>query len=132
MSHSRNCTNNSLKFCEYLDNLKKYINNKEGEKYKKIIIILDGASIHHSKQIKTKLKEIIDLVIYLPVYTPQHPPVEHYFYIFKYNLISKRRSEPINLENMIGRKELEGTGQCKLAEGGFPVETPVHCFETGF
>ena len=68
---------------------------------------MDGASIHHSKQTKTRLKEIIDLVIYLPVYALQYVPVEHYFSIFRYNLISKR-SEPINLGNMIGRKEFEG------------------------
>ena len=51
---------------------------KEGQ-----IVIMDNASFHKSAKIKELIEARKCQLIYLPPYSPEHNPIEHYWYILK-------------------------------------------------
>ena len=51
-----------------------------------MLIVLDNWSIHKSKEVMQKLKQISNKITYLPAYTPQFTPIELWFSKIKENL----------------------------------------------
>ena len=62
-------------------------------------------SINPKNSIKW-LEENIELVIFLPPYTPQYAPVEHFFSVFKNKIMKLSRETFINLKSEISRQRI--------------------------
>lgn len=75
----------------YID---KYIFNK----YEKKVIILDNAKFHHNKDVKEKIKESKNNLLYSIRYNPQCNPIENYFNQLKHYIKLK---SPITYEEIV-------------------------------
>ena len=88
-SHLLKTTINSSKFIEYLIDFDKFIHLKWKCKNRRIIIILDNASIHSAKNLIEAMQKKFAAIFFLPQYSPQYAPVENFFSVMKSNLCSK-------------------------------------------
>lgn len=62
----------------------------QNTKTKRIIVILDNASIHTSKKVVNFLKRNPKIELkYLPTYSPEYNPVEQIWLFLKRNILSK-------------------------------------------
>ena len=63
-------TSDSNKFSLFLDKINEWIiANKKFQK-QEVLLVLDNWSIHKSKEVMQKLKQISNKVTYLPAYSP--------------------------------------------------------------
>ena len=72
------------------------IKDSEGAEVQRSLVILDNASIHHAKLIKDYLNIEGLNVAYIPQYSPEMAPVEHYFSKLKQTVINKARGKSID------------------------------------
>ena len=74
------CNTNSNVFIEFVDELRKFINDKDYYKDyykdKTILLLIDNASYHKTKPVVEKLRWISRLIIFIPPYSPQFNPIE--------------------------------------------------------
>ena len=63
------------------------------------IIVLDNASFHQSQKIKDLIKNVGCKLIYLPPYSPDLNPIEHYWHKIKTVIRKKMRDIKILLED---------------------------------
>ena len=82
--HLRIGSNYSLNFVEFLNDRRKYI--KAEFKHKIISILLENTRTHWMKIWIETLKENFDRLIFIPPYTQQYAPVEHFYELFKNDL----------------------------------------------
>jgi transposase len=59
--------------------LENWLKAKKKVELKDIIVILDNAMIHKSKIVLNHFREVGWEVFFLPAYTPELAPVEHFF-----------------------------------------------------
>ena len=95
---------NSETFIEFLIDLKKYINNNQIFKKRSILILLDNAPIHRAKTSINNLKEKFDKLIFIPPYTPQYAPIEHFFGFLKSSIKVYSTSKVVNLRSGEGEQ----------------------------
>ena len=81
-----NQTTDSNKFKLFLDKLNEWIKTNESFQKQEVLIVLDNWSIHKSKEVMQKLKQISNKIAYLPAYTPKFAPIELWFSKIKENL----------------------------------------------
>lgn len=60
------------------------------------VIVMDNASFHKSPEIKKLIEERGCKLIYLPPYSPEHNPIEHYWAVLK-KCIKKLRKNDIDV-----------------------------------
>ena len=65
-----NQTTDSNKFKLFFDNLNEWIITNESFQKQEVLIVQDNWSIHKSKEVMQKLKQISNKITYLPAYTP--------------------------------------------------------------
>ena len=82
--------NNTEKFLEFLNELKEKIVEE------RVTIVLDNASVHHAKLVKTRILLRYGWIpIYNQPYAPKYMPIEHFFAVLKHqyrlNLLEDRK-----------------------------------------
>ena len=102
--HLRVGSVDSGSFVEFLDDLRKYIKADRWFKHKSISILLDNAPTHRAKISIEALKENFDRLIFIPPYTPQYAPVEHFFWFLKSDLKAYNGDKMVSLRNGEGEK----------------------------
>ena len=78
-----------------------FIKDSEGVEIQRSLVILDNASIHHAKVVKDYMKKEGLNVAYIPQYSPEMAPVEHYFSILKQTVINKARGKNIDWRSQV-------------------------------
>ena len=87
-----------------LVDLKKYIRSNRVFKNRSFSILLDNASTHKAKDSLSNLKENFNTVIFIPPYTPQYAPVEHFFGFLKISIKVSRVRKLVNLRSGEGEE----------------------------
>ena len=98
-------------FSDFLKDLWKFIKLKYRCTSKRTIIMLDNAATHRTKNVINIMKENFDLVYYLPPYSPQYAPVEHFFSLLKNTISKSCKQKWINLNSEKGRSEISSALQ---------------------
>ena len=98
-SSIQSTTINSENFVEFLKDLKKFIETKWKIQNRRVIIWLDNASSHSSKQTIKFLIQHFNAVFFLPQYSPQYAPVENFFSLFKSKLCSNLKEKSMSLKS---------------------------------
>jgi transposase len=62
-----------------------------------MIVIIDNASFHKSSRIRNLIEQAGCLLIYLPPYSPDLNPIEHYWYKLKTMIRKMMRNAKITL-----------------------------------
>ena len=83
-------------FIEFVTEMAKFIQEKEGIKSQNCLVILDNASIHRSAMAQESLKIAGFSVAFIPQYTPEMAPIERYFSKLKKTVINKARGKMID------------------------------------
>ena len=97
-----NETADSNKFKLFLDKLNEWIIINESFQKQEVLIVLDNWSIHKSKEVMQKLKQISNKIPYLPAYTPQFAPIELWFSKIKENLRRSWSNKVVKLSEKSG------------------------------
>lgn len=66
---------------------------------KGMTLIIDNASFHKSSKIKELIERASAKILYLPPYSPDFNPIEHYWHKIKNAIRKVRRNTEISLEN---------------------------------
>ena len=86
---------NSKLFIIFLKELIRFIKEIEQVEQQKVLILLDNASIHRSGKVKEILENENMNVAYIPQYSPELAPIEHYFSKLKQVVIGRSREKNI-------------------------------------
>ena len=105
-NHIRNQSINSQIFSEFVVDLGKFMNSRLSEKSKRLVLLLDNASIHKTKDVQELLSKTFNLVIYLPAYSPLFAQVEHYFSVTKNNIINEHKGIKVGMKSETETKKL--------------------------
>ena len=95
---------NSETFIEFLIDLKKYIKNNQIFKKRRISILLDNTPTHRAKTSINILKKKFDRLIFIPPYTLQDAPIEHFFGFLKSSIKAYHTSKVVNLRSREGEQ----------------------------
>ena len=98
---------NSELFIHFLNLLAKFIEDGEKTKLQNCLVILDNASIHRSKITIDKIKSIGFSVAFIPQYSPEMAPIEHYFSKLKSTVINRARGQSIDWRSEYSNQLLE-------------------------
>ena len=90
-------TINSRNFVWFLKIMKDWLNSHDNFGYDDVVILLDNASIHKSKEAKIMIERLWCKVIYLPAYSPEFAPIEMAFSLLKRDLSKSWQNERVNL-----------------------------------
>ena len=88
-------------FIEFLAELIRFIKEKEKVETKDCLIILDNASVHRSLVVKEFMKSENLNVAYIPQYSPELAPIEHYFSKLKQEVIRGARGKDIDWKSPV-------------------------------
>ena len=91
-------------FIGFLVDLKKYIRSNRVFKNRSFSILMDNASTHRAKDSLSNLKENFNTVIFIPPYTPQYSPIEHFFGFLKSSIKACRVSKLVNIRSGEGEE----------------------------
>ena len=80
-----------------------FIIDSEGVEIRRSLVIMDNASIHNVKVVKDYIKKEGLNVAYIPQYSPEKAPVEHYFSKLKQTVINKARGKNSILKDKLFR-----------------------------
>jgi len=81
------------------------------------VLIMDNCSVHHSKDVKKRLKELSIRVLYMPPYSPELNPIEEAWSVIKRNLRQKKaRSISEYVESL---PELKNSVSAEKSKGFF-------------
>ena len=106
-SHLHNSTIDSNKLVEFFSDLLKFIKSKRYDMNRRLILIMDNATIHKSQSTNAWMKDKFDLVLFLPPYTLQYAPVEHFFSAFKRNILRSWREIQTNLKSEMAKIKIK-------------------------
>ena len=91
---------------KFMKEMVSFIKDSEGAEVQRSLVILDNASIHHAKVIKDYLNKEGLNVAYIPQYSPEMAPVEHYFSKLKQTVINKARGKSIDWRSHVANSLL--------------------------
>lgn len=74
-------------------------------------VIIDNASFHKSEKIKNLMQSAGIKLIYLPPYSPDLNPIEHYWHKIKNSIRKLMRNSKLSLENAM-EKTLKEMSMC--------------------
>ena len=83
-------------FGGFIKSLKEFVMNKLRVPLDKVLIILDNAAIHKSKQMKKLYIEEGLRVLFLPAYSPELAPIEKFFSRIKRNVLKEASGKLLN------------------------------------
>ena len=92
----RNKTITSDHFVEFLWKLVKFISKEEKVEPQRCLFILDNASIHRSDKIKEYMKSKNLSIAYIPQYSPELAPIEHYFSKLKHEVTKQTKGKSVD------------------------------------
>ena len=81
---------------KFLQELQIFLTSKIQTQIRNWLIIVDNASIHRCKAIKSFIKQENLSIAYIPPYSPEMAPVEKYFSVLKKNVIKQNIGRQIN------------------------------------
>ena len=87
---------NSKLFIIFLKELIRFIKETEQVEQQKVLILLDNASIHRSGEVKEILENENLNIAYIPQYSPELAPIEHYCSKLKQVVIGRSREKNID------------------------------------
>ena len=86
----------SKHFIGFLEKLLEFIRVREGVDIQRCLIILDNASVHRAKMTQQYMKTNGLNVAFIPQYSPELAPIEHYFSKLKQSVTEMAKGKRIN------------------------------------
>ena len=114
-----NTTVTSNLMVSFMKELISFINTSEGLEAQSCLVILDNATIHHARIVKDYMKNERLNIAFIPPYSPEIAPVEHYFSKLKQVVIDKARGR------WIGWRSEEGN--CLLKDSITSIRPELIC-----
>ena len=82
------------------------MNSRQSEKSKRLVILLDNASIHKMKDFQELLSKTFNFVIYLPIYSLLYALVKHYFSVTKNKIINEHKGIKVGMKSETETRKL--------------------------
>ena len=92
----RNGTMSSDDFIDFLRELVRFIAEKERVEPNRCLFILDNASIHRSVKVREYMESKRLSTAFIPQYSPELAPIEHYFSKLKHEVTNQARGKGID------------------------------------
>ena len=87
---------NSELFVNFMKELVMFIKEREGCNARNCLVIMDNASVHRAEITKQYLWEEVINIAFIPQYSPEMAPIEHYFAKIKQSNIEMSKGQNIN------------------------------------
>ena len=99
-----NTNTNCDYFMEFVNDLRKYLFNKEEYLHKNILLLIDNASYHKAGRAVACLQSVFKNVIFILPYSPQFNPIELFFRALKLKVGRWKGKSAIKLTSAEGRE----------------------------
>ena len=86
----------SIMILDYLRELVRFIKESEKVETRHYLIILDNASVHRAEIVREYMKSEHMSIAFIPQYSPELAPIEHYFSKLKQEVIDRARGKDID------------------------------------